>query len=187
MGASSFPSSCISRSNTNPSFLILTIRLLPLISRFINALAFLTSTLPRPTSFAFLASTSPNSSSFSSTSRSSVRTSRVCCGTVCRRATLLRSLRCVSLPSPLLLSPTNSPFPPLPLFLVQPESKLLTKLVPALSTFLVPSHGANKKARQGKEGQDDANALGEYASVMEGEYLDFVCFEVERVEGGKEQ
>ncbi|GAA5852432.1 hypothetical protein JCM8547_006779 [Rhodosporidiobolus lusitaniae] len=70
---------------------------------------------------------------------------------------------------------------------VKPDSKTVSKLIPALSSFLVPSHAAGKsKKKGGADGgnHDDASALGEYASVMEGEYLEFVLFEIERVEGG---
>ncbi|GAA5832442.1 hypothetical protein JCM11251_006455 [Rhodosporidiobolus azoricus] len=71
--------------------------------------------------------------------------------------------------------------------IVKPEPKSLSKLLPALSTFLVPSHavGKGKKNKKGSSSSaqvDDPSALGEYASVMEGEYLDFVLFEIERVE-----
>lgn len=55
-----------------------------------------------------------------------------------------------------------------------------------MSSFLVPSNksGAKNKKKKSKptDGGDDSAALGEYASVMEGEYYDFVLFEIERVE-----
>ncbi|GAA5904123.1 hypothetical protein JCM6882_003951 [Rhodosporidiobolus microsporus] len=77
--------------------------------------------------------------------------------------------------------------------IVKPDSKSLAKLVPALSSFLVPSHARGKGKKDKKGGAssssaqvDDPSALGEYASVMEGEYLDFVCFEIERVEAKDE-
>ncbi|GAA5950869.1 hypothetical protein JCM21900_000357, partial [Sporobolomyces salmonicolor] len=66
-----------------------------------------------------------------------------------------------------------------------PEPKSLPKLVTALSSFLVPSHASystHSKKRNKDASGDDAAALGEYASLMEGEYYDFVVFEIERVE-----
>ncbi|CEQ43107.1 SPOSA6832_05006 [Sporobolomyces salmonicolor] len=68
---------------------------------------------------------------------------------------------------------------------VKPEPKSLPKLVTALSSFLVPSHASystHSKKRNKDASGDDAAALGEYASLMEGEYYDFVVFEIERVE-----
>ncbi|BGP17803.1 hypothetical protein JCM10213_001696 [Rhodosporidiobolus nylandii] len=70
--------------------------------------------------------------------------------------------------------------------IVKPEPKQIPKLLSTLSSFLVPSHAQGAKSSKAKKakdaGQDDAAALGEFASVMEAEYLDFVLFEVERVE-----
>lgn len=56
-----------------------------------------------------------------------------------------------------------------------------------MSSFLVPSNKSGAKDKKKKkskptDGGDDSAALGEYASVMEGEYYDFVLFEIERVE-----
>lgn len=69
---------------------------------------------------------------------------------------------------------------------VKPEPKQVDKLTSTLSSFLVPSNksGAKNKKKKSKptDGGDDSAALGEYASVMEGEYYDFVLFEIERVE-----
>ncbi|GAA5889694.1 hypothetical protein JCM5296_002434 [Sporobolomyces johnsonii] len=68
---------------------------------------------------------------------------------------------------------------------VKPEPKSLSKLITALSSFLVPthaSHSTHSASKKGGGGGDDAAALGEYASLMEGEYYDFVVFEIERVE-----
>ncbi|GAA6032216.1 hypothetical protein JCM8097_007130 [Rhodosporidiobolus ruineniae] len=76
--------------------------------------------------------------------------------------------------------------------IVKPEAKQLPKLLTTLTSFLVPAHakGSGKKTSKGgkaaHQGTDDPTALGEYASVMEGEYFDFVLFEIERVEGGGE-
>ncbi|GAA6003703.1 hypothetical protein JCM10207_003555 [Rhodosporidiobolus poonsookiae] len=77
--------------------------------------------------------------------------------------------------------------------IVKPEPKQLSKLIPALSSFLVPSPPSGVKSKKkssssggGGGGQDDPSALGEYASVMEGEYYDFVLFEIERVDGKEE-
>ncbi|BGP41556.1 Vacuolar ATP synthase subunit C [Rhodotorula kratochvilovae] len=66
---------------------------------------------------------------------------------------------------------------------VKPEPKQLDKLLSALSTFLVPSHERKKaKRKPASGGDDDAAALGEYATLMEGEYHEFVVFEIEQVE-----
>ncbi|GAA6049074.1 hypothetical protein JCM3770_003874 [Rhodotorula araucariae] len=73
---------------------------------------------------------------------------------------------------------------------VKPEPKQLDKLLAALSAFLVPSHDRKKSKRAGAHahggagggGEDDAAALGEYATLMEGEYHEFVVFEIEQVE-----
>ncbi|KWU44868.1 ATPase, V1 complex, subunit C, partial [Rhodotorula sp. JG-1b] len=65
---------------------------------------------------------------------------------------------------------------------VKPEPKQVDKLTSTLSSFLVPSNksGAKDKKKKSKpaDGGDDSAALGEYASVMEGEYYDFVLFEI---------
>lgn len=66
----------------------------------------------------------------------------------------------------------------------QPDPRQADKLVSTLSSFLVPSKGDGKKKgkKPSASGGDDSATLGEYASVMEGEYYDFVLFELERVE-----
>ncbi|GAA5991228.1 hypothetical protein JCM10908_006594 [Rhodotorula pacifica] len=69
---------------------------------------------------------------------------------------------------------------------VKPEPKQVDKLTSTLSSFLVPSSKSaskhkKKKPADGGDGGDSA-AFGEYASVMEGEYYEFVLFEIERVE-----
>ncbi|KAL8280239.1 hypothetical protein RQP46_007353 [Phenoliferia psychrophenolica] len=62
---------------------------------------------------------------------------------------------------------------------IKPEPKMHSKLLSTLSTHfasLGPKSGKMKKAKG-----DDAEApMGEFASVLEGEYHDFVLFEVER-------
>ncbi|GAA5880336.1 hypothetical protein JCM3774_006732 [Rhodotorula dairenensis] len=70
---------------------------------------------------------------------------------------------------------------------VKPEPKHVDKLTSTLSSFLVPSSSKSgssksKKKKPTDNGGDDSAAMGEYASVMEGEYYDFVLFEIERVE-----
>ncbi|GAA6018241.1 hypothetical protein JCM8202_000235 [Rhodotorula sphaerocarpa] len=67
---------------------------------------------------------------------------------------------------------------------IKPDPRQADKLVSTLSSFLVPSKGDGKKKgkKPSASGGDDSAALGEYASVMEGEYYDFVLFELERVE-----
>ncbi|POY73331.1 hypothetical protein BMF94_3666 [Rhodotorula taiwanensis] len=66
---------------------------------------------------------------------------------------------------------------------VKPEPKQADKLVSTLSSFLVPHKAASKKkSKKPADDSGDSAALGEYASVMEGEYYDFVLFEIERVE-----
>ncbi|GAA5990352.1 hypothetical protein JCM11641_006259 [Rhodosporidiobolus odoratus] len=70
---------------------------------------------------------------------------------------------------------------------IQPDPKQLPKLLPVLSSFLSPSSErqnaeSSKKKKKAAQSSDDPSALGEYASVMEAEYLEFVLFEVERVE-----
>lgn len=55
------------------------------------------------------------------------------------------------------------------------------KLLAALSTHfaaLAPASGKMKKAK----GDDGEAPMGEFASVLDGEYHDFVLFEVERVD-----
>lgn len=70
----------------------------------------------------------------------------------------------------------------------QPEPKQFDKLLSALSSFLVPASARDKKKGKAKRGgggdggENDAAALGEYATLMEGDYYEFVVFAVERVE-----
>ena len=45
----------------------------------------------------------------------------------------------------------------------------------------------NKKHGAGKGDDDDSAALGEYATLMEGEYHEFVVFEIEQVEAAKDE
>lgn len=97
----------------------------------------------------------------------------------CQQRILARSLRCVP-GFPFLLQYGLVQLTRLSS--AQPEPKQVDKLVKALSSFLVPS-SRGKKGTKPKGGQDDSAALGEYASVMEGEYYEFVLFEIERVEG----
>ncbi|GJN90369.1 hypothetical protein Rhopal_003380-T1 [Rhodotorula paludigena] len=71
---------------------------------------------------------------------------------------------------------------------VKPEPKQFEKLLAALSSFLVPASARDKKTGKAKRGgggdggENDAAALGEYATLMEGDYYEFVVFAVERVE-----
>ncbi|KPV74213.1 uncharacterized protein RHOBADRAFT_15559, partial [Rhodotorula graminis WP1] len=71
---------------------------------------------------------------------------------------------------------------------IKPEPKQLDKLLSTLATFLVPEHERkrNKKHGAGKGDDDDAAALGEYATLMEGEYHEFVVFEIEQVDAKDE-
>jgi len=58
---------------------------------------------------------------------------------------------------------------------------MATKLLPILSQFLNPA--GSGKAKKTTKGADDGNqAAGEFATVLEGEYLDFVLFEIEPIQ-----
>jgi len=54
----------------------------------------------------------------------------------------------------------------------------------ALSDYLVPKKGGvgSKKEKKDKKESNSEEAMGEYASVMEGEYHEFVVFEIEKVD-----
>lgn len=164
----------------------------------------------RPTSCASRASTSLNSFRFSCTSRSSGRSLRVCCAMDCQRPTLPPSSRCVGL-SPLARAGCADrslfaafPFPRLPLrphhctlrspppspralpIATQPDPKSVTKLTTTLSShFGTGSKSSKIKGKKSGGDTEDAAVAGEFATVLEGEYLDFVLFEVERVEEGQ--
>ena len=57
---------------------------------------------------------------------------------------------------------------------------MAVRLLPVLSSFLNPA-GSGKAKKTGKG--DDANQpVGEFATILEGEYLDFVLFEIEPVQ-----
>ncbi|GAA5907418.1 H(+)-transporting V1 sector ATPase subunit C [Sporobolomyces salmoneus] len=66
---------------------------------------------------------------------------------------------------------------------IKPEHKQHAKLISTLSDFLVPDKASRKKdnKKKDKSGTND-EAMGEYASVMEGEYYEFVVFEIEKVD-----
>ncbi|GAA5933655.1 H(+)-transporting V1 sector ATPase subunit C [Sporobolomyces koalae] len=70
--------------------------------------------------------------------------------------------------------------------IIKPEPKQHAKLISTLSNFLVPAHGSSKDGKKSKDkkssqgGTDES--MGEFASVMEGEYHEFVVFEIERVD-----
>jgi V-type H+-transporting ATPase subunit C len=54
-----------------------------------------------------------------------------------------------------------------------------------LSEFLVPDNKAKHKkdgSNKKKKESNNEEAMGEFASVMEGEYHDFVVFEIEKVD-----
>ncbi|SGZ26235.1 BQ5605_C024g09865 [Microbotryum silenes-dioicae] len=70
--------------------------------------------------------------------------------------------------------------------IIKPEYKSVTKLTTALSEYFGTEgkgKGGSKKHGKGSslEGTD-ATVAGEFANVLEGEYLDFVLFEIERVD-----
>lgn len=78
----------------------------------------------------------------------------------------------------------------------QPESKQAAKLVTTLSSHFGTGSQSSKikKKKQAGGGSggggDDAAAAavgGEFANVLEGEYLDFVLFEIEKVGTGSGQ
>ncbi|GAA6024556.1 hypothetical protein JCM11491_000605 [Sporobolomyces phaffii] len=70
---------------------------------------------------------------------------------------------------------------------IKPEPKQHSKLLSTLSNFLVPSSSSRtkkSKKQQQREtggGGGDDEAMGEFASVMEGEYHEFVVFEIDNV------
>lgn len=68
--------------------------------------------------------------------------------------------------------------------LLQPEHKQHSKLLSTLSDFLVPASSKkdSKDKKKKKSSNNDEEAMGEFASVMEGEYHEFVVFEIEKVE-----
>ncbi|GAA5851720.1 hypothetical protein JCM3766R1_005684, partial [Sporobolomyces carnicolor] len=69
--------------------------------------------------------------------------------------------------------------------IVKPEPKQQTKLISVLSEFLIPDHNKKRNKKDKKSSNSNSNnddAMGEYASVMEGEYHDFVVFEIDRVD-----
>lgn len=68
--------------------------------------------------------------------------------------------------------------------ILQPAPKQATKLLAALSAHLVGtiSPSAQKVKKVGKSSTADDAAAGEYANVLEGEYYDFVVFEIEKIE-----
>ena len=76
------------------------------------------------------------------------------------------------------------------LYVVQPEPKQSSKLVKVLSEhFGTGAKGDKVKKRVGNSqnnSNQDASLAGEYANVLEEEYLDFVLFEIEPVDGHKE-
>ncbi|GAA5979925.1 hypothetical protein JCM5350_005542 [Sporobolomyces pararoseus] len=69
---------------------------------------------------------------------------------------------------------------------IKPEHKQHSKLISTLSEFLVPEQSrkkdGNKKKKDKNSGGGNDEAMGEYASVMESEYHDFVVFEIEKVD-----
>lgn len=74
-----------------------------------------------------------------------------------------------------------------PPHLLQPEPKQSAKLVTALSSHIgtgSQSSKIKKKGNNNSSGADDAAVGGEFANVLEGEYLDFVLFEIEKVGTG---
>lgn len=65
--------------------------------------------------------------------------------------------------------------------IVQPDPKQVARLVPILAGTINPA--GSGKAKKASKGDDSSNApVGEYATVLEGEYLEFVLFEIERVQ-----
>lgn len=59
---------------------------------------------------------------------------------------------------------------------------MTSRLLPLLSSFLNPA-GSGKAKKTTKGGDDSAHQpVGEFATVLEGEYLDFVLFEIEPVQ-----
>ncbi|SCV70482.1 BQ2448_1876 [Microbotryum intermedium] len=70
--------------------------------------------------------------------------------------------------------------------IIKPEPKTVSKLTAALSEYLGTEgkgKGGSKKHGKGSSSEGtDATVAGEFANVLEGEYLDFVLFEIERVD-----
>lgn len=67
---------------------------------------------------------------------------------------------------------------------LQPEPKQSRgKLIEALSSYITSSLGplVSSSNKMKKGGNSDEAPMGEFATVLEGEYLDFVLIEVESV------
>ncbi|KAK4050281.1 Vacuolar ATP synthase subunit C [Microbotryomycetes sp. JL201] len=65
--------------------------------------------------------------------------------------------------------------------IIKPDPKQSTKLVQTLSSHFGTGSKSSKVKKRGQDSSTDTALAGEFANVLEEEYLDFVFFEIEKV------